>query len=118
MDRHKGPSALRRAFQNAFAIPQDDPLSQKERQWLEGIAERVVRRGLAAPAVLLLQTAKPLSFLGSQLIVFVKPLVSMILPAADCDQAAELLSRRHSIETLLQMIEQRDAERGSGAAEH
>ena len=110
MDKPTIARTFRQALRHAFAIPENQHLSPEERQWLERIADRVVRRGLAAPAIFMLQAAKPLNFVGSQLIVFFKPIISMVVPPAKCDQAAELLSRRHSVEALLQMIEQRDAE--------
>jgi len=96
------------SLKHAFAIPQAEQPSPEERRWLEQVAERVVKRRLSAPAVLMLQSAKPINFLGSQLLAFFKPIISMVLPAEKCDQAAELLSKRESIETLARMIEERE----------
>lgn len=96
-------------LRHAFAIPEDRPLTQEEQGWLALIADRVVKRRLAAPAVLLLQSAKPVNFVGSQVLVFFKPIISMVFAPDRCDQAAELISRRQSIEALLQMIEEREA---------
>ncbi len=96
-------------LRHAFAVPEDPPLSEEEHRWLDLIAEKVVRRRLTAPAVFLLQSAKPLNYVGSQVLVFFRPIISVVFPPEKCDQAADLLSRRQSIEALLQKIEEHDA---------
>ncbi len=109
MKQGRPASRLWAGLQHAFAIPEDPPLSEEERRWLALIADKVVQRRLTAPAVFLLQSAKPLNFVGSQVLVFFKPVISVVFPPEKCDQAAELVSRRQSIEALLQMIEEREA---------
>ena len=42
----------------------------------ERLARRIVARGLATPAIFALESMKPLSFLGSQFLVFVQPFYS------------------------------------------
>jgi hypothetical protein len=42
---------------------------------ITAIASRVVRMGLAVPAVFFLESSKPLSFIGSQALVFLEPFV-------------------------------------------
>jgi len=95
------------ALKHAFAIPGSPVLSPTELAWLERIADAVVRRRLGVPAVFLLQAGSPLSFVGSQALVFLKPVISAVLPPEQCDRAIELLSRRGTIEILVDMIEQR-----------
>jgi len=96
-------------LKHAFAIPEDRPLTEQELRWLQFIADKVVKRRLSAPAILLLQSVMPLNFVGSQLLVFFKPIISAVFPPEKCDEAADLLSRRRSIEALLEMIEEREA---------
>ena len=95
-------------LKHAFAINEGRPLTDEQKIWLEWIADRTVRRGLAAPAIFMLQSAKPLNFVASQVVVFFKPIITVIFPPERCDEVAELLARRIAIETLLQMIEERD----------
>ena len=101
---------LRAALRHAFALP-DESLSDEERGWLEKIAGRVVARGMAAPAVVMLESAKPLGSLGSQALVFLRPFISLVVPAERVDRMAALLAKRPAIEELLGMIERLDRER-------
>ncbi len=42
---------------------------------IAAVAGRVVRMGLAVPAIFFLESTKPLSFVGSQVLVFFEPFV-------------------------------------------
>ena len=94
-------------------MPADQPLTDRQRQWLDALARRVVERGLAAPALLLLGSVRPVSFVGAQAVVFFSPIMSVIFPPDVCDEVARLLERRSALEALMHAIEQRDAERKS-----
>lgn len=107
MRKRDRTSSFRAALKHAFAIPEKEPLSAQQELWLERIADRVVRRGLATPAAFLLLSTKPMNFVASQLLVFFTPIISAVVPPQQCDEAADLLSRRSAVETLLRMIEER-----------
>jgi hypothetical protein len=87
--------------------PGFDPADQA---LLERIAERVVRMGLAVPAVFFLESVKPLSFVGSQALVFFEPFVRAFLVMPDYERFARLMEDRAAIERLLIAIEGRDEE--------
>jgi hypothetical protein len=102
------------AVRHAFAMPKDGPLSRQDSLLLDRLADKVVERGLAAPAVLLLEGARPLTFVGSQMAVFFKPLVSLAVPAEHCDRAIQLLARRDVAEVMVRAIQEREARRQQG----
>lgn len=77
---------------------------------LEAVAERVVRMGLAVPAVFFLESTKPLSFVGSQVLVFLEPFVSAFLTIRNYQRFARLMEDRKNLEKLMQRIEARDEE--------
>lgn len=89
---------------HAFAIPATE-LSTRERGWLDSIAQRVVQRGLTTPALMILGTVRPLNFVGSQVLVFFRPIIALAVPPERCDEAARLLEKRGSIEALMRLIE-------------
>lgn len=93
------------ALKHAFAIPKPKELPPQERSYLERLAHEVVRRNLAAPAMFVIETAKPLSFLCSQLVVFFKPLLSAIFTPRQCDVVAGLLSERENVTRVVELIE-------------
>ena len=91
----------------AFAAPQ----SQRDHQALiETLATRICARRMAAPAVLLLESVKPLARLTSQLLLVLSPLLSIFVSAARMDEVIDLLQEQHNIERLVRAIETRAAQ--------
>jgi len=82
-----------------------------DRSPLTRLAERIVRSGLATPAVLFLEMSKPLAFFGSQALHFFGPVVTSFMRSdAAYNRIAELLEERENVEFLLQEIERIDRE--------
>lgn len=75
---------------------------------LDRLAELTVSHRMAVPAILLLESMKPLSFLGSQALLFFEPMVRAFFSLPDYDRVAALLERRDSVEALLVRIEAKD----------
>lgn len=78
---------------------------------IERIASRVVDLKLTPLAIVMLESSKPLSFIGSQLMVFFQPIITAIFPFQQYDEVAALLEDRTSIEELIQTIERREDEK-------
>jgi hypothetical protein len=72
---------------------------------LTKIAQKVVDLRLTPVAVVMLESSKPLSFVGSQLMVFMQPVVTSIFPFHQYDEVAALLEDRANVEALIQRIE-------------
>ena len=115
----KGASGRRlwATLRHAFAIPRDPDLTEQQRRHLHKIAARVVERGLAYPALLVLEGVQPLSFVGAQVVAFFKPVVSVLFPPQVCEEVIALLERRGTATFLARAIERCDAERRSAAAQ-
>jgi hypothetical protein len=64
----------------------------------------------AAPAVLFLESAKPLSFLGNQALIFFQPIVQSIFSFKTYDEVTDILEDRENLEYLLRKIEELEAE--------
>ncbi len=93
---------------HAFAIPSQCRLTEPQRRWMERLADRIVRRGLATPATFLLQGARPLNFVASELTAFLKPIAASVLRPEQCDEMIHVLGQRGAAQELLQMIEERE----------
>ena len=93
--------------EKATASP-DDHLSLEDRVLLEKMADWLVERRMSTPAVLFLESVKPLNFLGSQAMFFFEPMVKAFFTAKDYTRLATLMEHRDSVETLLSMIEASD----------
>ncbi|HEY7678090.1 MAG TPA: hypothetical protein VIG69_13535 [Candidatus Methylomirabilis sp.] len=90
----------------AFAVDRGaETFAPDDLAFLDRIAASIVRRGLAAPAQLFLETLAPLSFLGSQALYAVHPLLDLAGGARDGERLAALLERREAVALLQSCIE-------------
>ncbi len=64
---------------------------------------------MTVPAILFLESVKPLSFVGSQALYFFEPMVRALFTVPEYERFAALLERRENLEILLVKIEERDA---------
>ena len=77
---------------------------------LTKIAQKVVDLRLTPVAIVMLESGKPLSFVGSQLMVFFQPIVTSVFPFHQYDEVAALLEERTNVESLIQIIERLEDE--------
>ena len=80
-------------------------ISQSDKQLISNLAEKIVRHGMAIPAILFLEMVKYLSFFGGQLMVFFGPIITVFIPSHSYYKIAELLEDRKNVEFLLVQIE-------------
>ncbi|MBI5881538.1 MAG: hypothetical protein HZB91_00305 [Elusimicrobia bacterium] len=97
--------ATRGFWQDAFTVTTNQPLSKEEEVWLDSIADKIVKRGLAQPAILFLETTKPVHFITGQAARFVDPIFSIVVPGNGIERFAELLEKRPAAERLIQALE-------------
>jgi hypothetical protein len=101
---------VKQAARVAFAVDTADrPFTNAELALLEKIAAAVVQRRLAGPALLLLESAGQMNFLGSQALHALTPILNLACDTRDLEQAAILLERRDAIPRLIALIEARSA---------
>ena len=82
-------------------------LSIEDRAVLERVATQVVDLHMEVPAILTLETGRPLSVLAGQSLYFFEPVVTALLRLPDYRRFAAVIERREGIEALIQMIEVR-----------
>jgi hypothetical protein len=85
----------------------DATLQAEDLDLLDRLARRVVELHLELPAILTLETGKPLSLLAGQTLVFFEPMVLSLLRWSDYRRFAQLIERREAVEALIQRIERR-----------
>jgi len=64
---------------------------------------------MTVPAILFLESVKPVSFIGSQALYFFEPMIRAFFTVPEYERFAALLERRDTLEALLVRIEARDA---------
>jgi len=85
-------------------------LSSEQIMLFDRIADRVVRLRMAMPAVLFLESVRPLNFIGSQAMVFFAPIVHSLFSLREYDLIQEALEHRDAIGYLLDLIEEKDTQ--------
>jgi len=78
---------------------------------VDRVARFVVRFGMTVPAVLALESVRPLSFVGSQFMHLLSPSIGAFLTLPEWDALARLLEDRRGLEYILRRIEALDRER-------
>ena len=75
---------------------------------LDELADAIARRHLATPALFFLESMRPLSFVGSQMMLFLRPMISVVWhDPKRWDQLQRVLEERGSVEELARRLEAR-----------
>ena len=78
---------------------------------LETIAQKIVARGLSAPAVIFLESSKPLNVVGCQALNFLEPIVQSVFNLKNYNEFIQLMEQRSNVEKLICRIESLEEER-------
>lgn len=115
---------LRAELGHAFTVERgtEDELTEEELETLEKLAERVVKMNMAVPAIMFLESVRPLNYLGSQVMLFFRPLLGIASETVSLATAPllgfsvdvkfynrlqEVLEKRASVEALIVRIERK-----------
>ena len=99
--------------------PEEEELQSEETELLRKIAQKVVDMRMTVPAILFLESVKPLNYIGSQVMVFFEPFVGALfnfrtmnmqgMKLNEYDLFRRMMEKRDNVERLLQKIEELDA---------
>lgn len=89
--------------------PEEEILSPEEIAVLDKLAKKCVKWGMSIPGILMLESTKPLNYIGSQTLVFFEPIVQTIFNFKEYDTFRLALEKRETMEILIRKIEQLDA---------
>lgn len=90
-------------------VPADAAEGESYDDLIGKIAREIVSRELTVPAILFLESVKPLSFLGNQLLVFLDPVVSLVVTSGEYQRFVRMLEDRGNLEKLITVIEEENA---------
>ena len=80
-------------------------LTIDDKNFLTGIAKKIIEFKLVTPAIFFFEMVKPLNFIGSQTMVFFGPIVSAFVKTDGYYRAAELFESNVSVEFLISELE-------------
>ena len=98
-----------------YNIYSSEDISEEEKdKFFEKLADDIVVRRLGIPAIMFLESVKPLSFVGSQIMIMLNPFVQAIFSTKNYWMLSVLLEKRENVECLIKQIERRLDEQKRG----
>jgi hypothetical protein len=88
-----------------------DITPERKTELFEKLARKIVDLRVTPIAIITLESAKPLSFVGSQLMVFFQPIFSSVFPFRQYEEFAALLEERSNLEEFIRLIERMEDDR-------
>jgi hypothetical protein len=106
-------TSWRNRLKHAFAVPSpENEITDDDRALAHKVAVFVVKRRLTGPALMVLETSRPINFISSQFLVFLSPFVSIIFSnTKDYEHFVRFLEKRASIDCMIQHIEDQENRR-------
>ena len=95
-------------LKHAFAVEPDKPVEPTAAQQalIDRFCRQVHARGLTTPALIFLESVRPLNYVSSQTLHFFTPILSVVADAKACRELAEFLEHRGSVDYLCRRIEE------------
>lgn len=105
-------------LKNAFAVDPPGPATPDREQGevVERLVTEIVRRRMATPALLFLESGHYMNFLGSQVMTFFAPFAHVLFTRSRYDALARFLEHRGSVEYICRRIEAHEDARRMGTA--
>ena len=81
------------------------PFSAEDEALLDRLARRVVELHMEVPAILALESSRPMTVIASQTLIFFEPMIQSLFRLSDYRRFTALIERREVIEALVARIE-------------
>ena len=88
-----------------------EPMDDTTKKAVDDTCSFIVRFGMTTPAILAVESMRPLSFVGSQMMHVLSPSIAAFLSPVSWDALAKLLEKREGLDYFLERLEAIDAER-------
>ena len=94
-------------LKTAFAMEEEAAFAPtpEEAALIDRLAEAIVVRGMATPAVMALDCSHNLNFIASQGMLMIQPLITLLFKGREYERMRGFLERRGSIEYICRRIE-------------
>jgi hypothetical protein len=107
MKRQRFIAWLKHAF--AVDLPGAAEPTARQAEVIDRVCRAIVARRLTVPAIVALETARPLNYVTAQAAVFLEPVVASVVNAEAYREFAKFLERRGAVEYLTSRIEAAEA---------
>ncbi len=108
-----------RWLKHAFAVDSPGPAEPTPEQHaaVDAVCRQIVKRHLTTPTLVFLEMSRPLNYVGSQVLHFFGPILSMITQRRGHQHFAAFLEHRGAIDYLCRRIEELEAQAARHDAE-
>lgn len=93
-------------LKHAFAT-EGEKITDSDNALIVKLSDYVVKRNMSVPAIMFLESVRPLNFVNSQTMVFFKPIISRFFTRVEYDKLATIMEKREVIDLLIKEIELR-----------
>jgi len=95
-------------LKHAFAVEPPGPVepTAAQRDVVDRVCRQIVARDLATPALIFLESVRPLNYVSSQALHFFAPVLSAVADPAAYRELADFLEHRGSVDYLCRRIEE------------
>lgn len=100
--------SIRREFKHAFCLGtphETSALNEQELALILKLVAVIKRRKLTVPAAMFLECAQPLNYIGSQMMVFFRPLLTFFFTSAEYDLFQGVMEKREGIKKIVEELE-------------
>ncbi|HPR17446.1 MAG TPA: hypothetical protein PLD62_04295 [Candidatus Cloacimonadota bacterium] len=80
---------------------------------IEKVSQFIVKKRMAAPAILAIESLRPLSRIGSQVLYFIAPFAELIFNPKEYQEFALILEKQENVSLLINRIDELDVEKYS-----
>ena len=96
---------LKSWYAHAFAVnPPEGRVNPEEEMLVEKIATFIINRKMESPVLMVLETGRPLNFVGSQFLTFLSPFLTLIFSKREYERFVGFLEKKYSIDILIKKI--------------
>ena len=81
-------------------------MNNEEKETIHYFAKKIVEKGLAVPAIFLFESTKFISFVASQTLIFLGPILTFFVSDEKYYSFIALLERKRNVEYLITQIEE------------
>ena len=102
-------------FRHAFDLGPKGPVepNPSQRETIDRVLKVVARRGMTGPAILFLESARPLNNIGASAIHFFQPIASAVVDARALRDMATFLENRGSIDWIVRRLAELESEQAT-----
>jgi hypothetical protein len=85
-------------------------LNEEQIKLFDKLADRIAKYRLTTPAVLFLESVRPLNFVGSQAMLFFAPMVHSLFTAREYDLLQQAMERRETMSYFVDLLEAKEVD--------